>query len=180
MPSPPRDVAPGFHHVWVNATGDWDYFLDKLDRIVWVRLLVQTMADVDWRCVAFCQMSTHVHLLLRVHDSSLSVGMRELNREYSRHFNLHHGRVGTFVRGRFGSRRIDDAGDLLNVYAYVVGNPVRAGACRRTDEWAWSSYRTTFGLSHDFPFVEAAPVIAEAGGQEPLRQFVQSRLGNRA
>jgi REP element-mobilizing transposase RayT len=160
----------------VSATGDWDYFLDEVDRSIWVRRLVETMVDVDWSCAAFCQMSTHVHLLLRVRDSSLSVGMRELNREYSRHFNLRHQRVGTFVRGRFGSRRIKDSSDLLGAYAYVVGNPVRAGACRGPDEWAWSSYRTTFRLSDDFPFVDATPVIAEAGDRDQLRRFVESRL----
>ena len=179
MPSPPRDVAPGFHHVWVNATGDWDYFLDEVDRMIWVRRLVQTMTRVPWSCVAFCQMSTHVHLLVRIDDSSLSVGMRELNREYSCDFNLRHGRVGTFVRGRFGSRRIEDGSDLLVTSAYVVNNPVKAGACARADEWASSSYRTTIGVSRDFPFVDASPVIAEAGGLEQFRQFVQSRAATR-
>src|SRR5260221_4128626 len=122
MPSPPRDVTPGFHHVWVNATGDWDYFLDPTDRIIWVRRLVQTVACVRWTCLAFCQMSTHVHLLLKVEDASLSDGMRDLNREYSWDFNLRHGRVGTFVRDRFGSRRIESGRDLLGAYAYVVRN----------------------------------------------------------
>jgi len=175
MPSPPRDVAPGFHHVWVNATGDWDYFLDPTDRIIWVRRLVQTMARVPWTCLAFCQMSTHVHLLLKVDDASLSAGMRDLNREYSRDFNLRHGRVGTFVRDRFGSRRIETGRDVLGAYAYVVRNPVRAGMCNSADEWAYGSYRTTLGLSNDFPFVDASVVVAEAGGLEQLRALVDSR-----
>ena len=163
----------------MNATGDWDYFLDELDRVTWVRRLVAMLDRMCWNCAAFCQMSTHVHLLVEVPDTTLSVGMRDLNREYSCDFNLRHGRVGTFVRGRFGSRRIEDAGDLLGTYAYVVNNPRRAGVCRAADEWAWSSYRTTIGLSRDFPFVEAAAVIAEAGGREQLRRFVQSRLDSR-
>jgi len=124
--------------------------------------------------VAFCQMSTHVHLLLRVSDRSLSVGMRDLNREYSCDFNLRHGRVGVFVRGRFGSRRIEDGADLLGTYAYVVLNPVAGGLCLSPEEWRWSSYRTTIGLATDFPFVDAGPAIAEAGGREQLRRVVES------
>ena len=46
MPRRPRDTVQGFHHVWVNATGDWDYFLDEADRIVWVRLLVMTLRQM--------------------------------------------------------------------------------------------------------------------------------------
>ncbi|TML75043.1 MAG: hypothetical protein E6G12_10145 [Actinobacteria bacterium] len=135
MPRRPRDIAPGFHHAWVNATGDWDYFLDEVDRVAWVRRLVQMLERMTWTCVAFCQMSTHVHLLASVPDESLPIGMRDLNREYSCDFNLRHGRKGTFLRKRFGSRRIEDADDLLGTYSYVVLNPVVEGLCLRPEEW---------------------------------------------
>jgi hypothetical protein len=171
----PRDIRPGFHHVWVNATGDWDYFLDEVDRIVWVRRLLGMLDRFAWTCVAFCQMTTHVHLLVSVSDGSLSIGMRELNREYSCDFNLRHGRVGTFLRKRFGSRRIEGANDLLGAYAYIVLNPVAEGLCLRPEEWRWSSYRTTIGVSADFPFVDGACMIAEASGTpEALRGVIES------
>jgi putative transposase len=177
MPRRPRDTSPGFHHVWVNATGNWDYFLDEVDRVAWVRRLVATLGRMSWTCVAFCQMSTHVHLLLNVPDQSLAIGMRDLNREYSYDFNGRHGRIGAFVRKRFGSRRIEDADDLLGIYCYVLLNPVAEGLCLRPDEWRWSSYRTTIGVSADFPFVDATSVIAEAGGTpSALRQAVESAL----
>ncbi len=174
VPSPPRDIAPGFHHVWVNATGSWDYFLDDVDRISWARRLVAIVDRNGWKCVAFSQMSTHVHLLLRVNDMSLPVGMRDLNREYSCDFNLRHARVGAFVRAPFGSRRIEHGKDLLGTYAYVVLNPVAAGLSQRPEEWRWGSYRTTIGLADDFPFVDAGPGIAEAGGLGELRRIVDS------
>jgi methylmalonyl-CoA mutase C-terminal domain/subunit len=97
--------------------------------------------------------------------------MRDLNRQYSYEFNIRHDRVGTFLRKRYGSRRIEDGKDLVDTYAYVVLNPVAEGFCRRPEDWRWSSYRTTAGLSDDFPFVDAADVIAEAGGSlEALRR----------
>jgi REP element-mobilizing transposase RayT len=161
--------------VWVGATGDWAYFLDEVDRVTWVRRLVAILDRMAWTCVGFCQMSTHVHLLLDVRDESLALGMRDLNREYSRDFNLRHGRVGTFVRKRFGSRRINDAADLLGAYSYLVLNPVVGGLCLRPEEWRWSSYRTTIGISADFSFVDGASVVAEAGGTpRHLREVVES------
>jgi REP element-mobilizing transposase RayT len=174
MPRRPRDSGPGFHHAWVNATGDWAYFLDEVDRAAWVRRLVWMLDRMAWTCVAFCQMSTHVHLLLSVPDESLPIGMRDLNREYSCDFNLRHGRSGAFLRKRFGSRRIEDAADLLAVYSYVVLNPVAERLCWYPEEWRWSSYRTTLGISADFPFVDGTSVIAEAGGTAgELRQVVE-------
>jgi REP element-mobilizing transposase RayT len=175
MPRRPRDISPGFHHIWVNATGHWDYFLDDVDRITWIRLVVSTTSEMSWKCVAFCQMSTHVHVLLDVPDPSLAIGMRELNREYSCAFNLRHGREGTFVKKRFGSRRVENGNDLLATYAYVVLNPTREGLCVRPEEWRWSSYRTTIGVASDFPFVDATSAIAEAGGNSAdLRRAVES------
>ena len=164
MPSRPRDFNPGIHHVWVNATGNWPYFVDEIDRMAWIQLLVHVLDRCDWRCLAFCQMTTHVHLLVDVPDESLPFGMAHLNREYSKQFNDRHSRSGYFVRKRYGSRRIEVARDLLGTYAYVVLNPVREGMCRRAWDWLWSSYRTTIGKSGAFPFVDSGIVLAELGG----------------
>jgi putative transposase len=176
MPPPPRDIAPGLRHVWVNATGNERYFLDNDDRIAWIRLLSEALDRFGWRCAAFCQLSTHVHLIVDVPDTSLPLGMKQLNMRYSRDFNARHDRVGQFVRRRYGSRRIKDARDLVAVYTYVVLNPVGAGLCPRPEDWRWSSYGTTLRITEDFPFVDASLVVAEAGGSiEALRRVVDAR-----
>jgi putative transposase len=176
MPSAPRDLAPGLHHIWVGATGNESYFLDGDDRITWLRHLVSTVRLFDWTCVAFCQMTTHVHLVVDVPDESLAVGMKRLNMRYSRNFNDRHNRPGQFIRRRYGSRRIEDGRDLVGVFVYVVANPVTAGICDDAVNWRWSSYTTTVGITSDFPFVDASLVIAEAGGTvERLQRIVNSR-----
>jgi putative transposase len=176
VPSAPRDSAPGLHHVWVNATGNWSYFIDDIDRQWWLGFLGRVADDRGWTIPAFCQMTTHVHVIVEVPDRSLPPGMQYLNREYSKRFNARHDRSGQFVRRRFGSRRIDNARDLLGTYAYVVLNPVKEGMCRRAEDWRWSSYAATIGLTEDFPFVDARIVIAELGGSiEALRSVVAAR-----
>jgi REP element-mobilizing transposase RayT len=176
MPSPPRDLDPGLRHVWVNATGAERYFADLEDRVLWLRLLHKVLANYGWTCLVFCQMSTHVHLVVDVPNHSLALGMKQLNMAYSREFNERHGRGGQFVRRRYGSRRIADGRDLVGVYAYVIANPVAAGLCARPEDWRWSSYASTIGLSNDFPFVDASLAIAEAGGTaDALRRMVDSR-----
>jgi len=185
MPSAPRDLAPGLHHIWVGATGNEKYFIDGHDQMTWVRELVKTVRRFEWACLAFVEMTTHVHFIVDVPDQSLALGMKCLNMGYSRNFNDRHNRVGQFIRRRYGSRRILDGADLLGVYAYVVSNPVTAGLCPDPADWRWSSYATTLGISSDFPFVDASLVIAEAGGSvERLRQVIDSlaakKLTNRA
>ncbi len=163
-------------HVWVNATGNERYYVDNDDRIAWIRLLTRVLDDFHWQCIAFCQLSTHVHLIVSVPDTSLPLGMKQLNMTYSRDFNAGHDRVGQFVRRRYGSRRILDGRDLVATYAYVVLNPVAAGLCPRPEDWRWSSYSTTLGISEDFAFVDGSLAIIEAGGSsEALRRVVEAR-----
>ena len=160
----------------MNATGNWPYFIDETDRRAWIELLEKVAGAYAWKVPAFCQMTTHVHLIVDVPDLSLPLGMRYLNREYSKGFNARHERVGQFVRRRFGSRRITTGRDLLGAYAYVVLNPVNEGMCPRAEDWRWSSYATTIGLTADFAFVEARLVIAELdGGVDALRAIVAAR-----
>jgi REP-associated tyrosine transposase len=160
----------------VSATSHWLYFLDDADRMTWIRLLVRVRERCGWRVLAFCQMTTHVHALLEIENHTLSPGMEYLNREYSRDFNARHDRHGHLVRRRFGSRRVQDGPDLVGAYAYIVLNPVAAGACPRAEDWRWSSYATTIGLTDDFPFADAALVLAETGGRvEQLRAVIDAR-----
>jgi hypothetical protein len=48
--------------------------------------------------------------------------------------------------------------------------------CPRPEDWWWSSYGTTLGISDDFPFVDGSLAVAEAGGStEALRETVDAR-----
>jgi putative transposase len=164
------------HHIWTNATDYWAYFMDDGDRRTWIGLLEQVADNNAWTVLAFCQMTTHVHALVDVPDSTLPRGMQYLNREYSKRFNRRHDRSGHFVRKRFGSRRITSGRDLVGAYAYVVLNPVNEGMCPRAEDWRWSSYAATLGLTNDFGFVDAHLVLAELGGAvEALRSLVTAR-----
>jgi REP element-mobilizing transposase RayT len=174
MATYPRDARPGLHHIWVNATGGERYYVDEIDRLAWLRELVATLETFDWTCVAFCQLTTHVHLLVNVPDESLPFGMRRLNFEYSRRFNRRHDRPGQFVRRRYGNRAIRSAADLVGAFGYVVvRNPTKAGVSDRPEDWRWSSLATTLGITEDYLFVDASLVLAEFGGsRERLRAFV--------
>ena len=179
MPARPRDDAPGAHHVWVKATGNWPYFIDELDRQRWIRLLEQVAGDHAWKVLAFCEMTTHVHAIVDTPDSSLPLGMQYLSREYGKRFNLRHERTGHFVQRRYGSRRIENGRDLLGTYAYVVANPVKDGVSPRAEDWRWSSYAATLQLSSDYAFVDPTVLLAELNGSlDALRALVSNRAAH--
>jgi putative transposase len=171
---PHRDLAPGIQHIGVGAAGPANYFRDDVDHADWTRRFVRILDRYRWTCLAFCQMSTHWHALVDIPDDSLSRAMHRLNTEYSKAFNDRHSRVGYLVRNRFWSRRKTTRHEILSGFAYVVDNPLKARACRRREEWYWSSYATTVGLTDNFPFVDATLVL-ELFSQVPATALTELR-----
>jgi putative transposase len=163
MPRPPRDFAPGVHHVGTGAAGPAIYFRDDVDYATWVRLLVATAARYSWTMIIVVALPTHWHGIFEVIDHSLPEGMQYLNGEYARAFNDRHERVGYLVRDRYWSRRKSTDLELVNAFAYAANKPANAGIVSRAEDWRWSSYATTVGLSDAFPFVDASRVVAQFG-----------------
>lgn len=179
VPRAPRDLAPGVQHVGVNAAGAGVYFHDGLDRATWLRLFVSTIDRFAWRCIAVCLLSTHWHAIIDLPDNSLATGMHRLVGGYSRRYNERHERAGYLVRGRYWSRRKASPDAVLEAFRYVARNPVSAGLVEHPEDWRWSSYATTIGVSDTFGFVDASDVLGEFGTTpvaqiSGLRQFVDS------
>jgi REP element-mobilizing transposase RayT len=179
VPRAPRDRCPGIQHVGNSAAGAAAYFQDDLDRETWLRLFVSTIDRFGWRCVAVCMLSTHWHAILDLPDDSLPAGMHRLIGGYSRRFNERHERAGYLVRARYWSRRKETSDAVLQAFRYVARNPLGAGLVQRPEDWPWSSYGKTIGVSSSFDFVDATDVLAEFGSTRiaqiaGLRRFVES------
>ena len=179
VPRSPRDLAPGIQHVGISAAGGALYFQDDLDRAIWLRLFVTTVSRYRWRCLAVCLLSTHWHAILEIPDDSLALGMHRLVGVYSRRFNARHTRAGYLVRGRYWSRRKESPDAVLVAFRYLARNPLSAGLVDRAEDWRWSSYGATVGVSDMFGFVDAADVLGEFGSQRAaqirgLRRFVEA------
>lgn len=92
-------------------------------------------------------MSNHYHLLIETGDATLSKGMRHVNGVYSQLFNKRHRREGHLLQGRFKAILVEKESYLLEVARYIVLNPVRARMVHSAEQWPWSSYRATAGLT---------------------------------
>ena len=82
--------------------------------------------------------------------------MRQLLGGYAHTFNRRHARYGHLFAGPFSASLIDTEAYAMEVCAYIVLNPVRAGVVRVPEDWPWSSYRTSAGLIASPPFLEAS------------------------
>lgn len=123
-------------------------FQDDADHLMYLRLLGKVTSAMEWRCLAYCLMTNHVHLLLETPHANLSEGMRRLQSSYTKAFNGRRQRSGHLFQGRFGSELVDSNEQLVVAARYIDANPVEAGLCDRAEDWQWSStYAEAVGQS---------------------------------
>jgi putative transposase len=169
--APPRIVDPtGIYHV--DSTGNFGaaLYLIARDRSAFLDLCERVVRKHRWKTYAYCLMTTHFHLVIRLTDGGLSEGMRELNGCFSRRMNAICGRTGQghLFKNRFHAEPIETEAHLLESCRYVVNNPVFAGICDDPKDWGWSSYGASAGLCAA-PAVLAVDELLELFGSTPER-----------
>ena len=132
------DVA---HHVTQRGNRGQPVFFSDDDYAAYRDLVTAACAAHKVRCLAWCLMPNHVHLILVPSDpDGLRAALAEAHRRYSRAINVAHDWTGYLWQGRFASYPMDDA-HLLTAIRYVELNPVRAKLAARAEDWRWSSAR---------------------------------------
>jgi REP element-mobilizing transposase RayT len=128
------------HHVFARGNNRQLIFLDDLDRRRYLDGLARVIGLAGWRCLTYCLMPNHVHLLIETPRPTLGWGMQRLHGDYARAFNVRHRRVGHVFQGRYGANRVEDDAQLWMTVAYIARNPVEAGLVRQAAAWPWSGH----------------------------------------
>ena len=164
MPRQPRiEVAGATYHVISRGNRRQPIYLDLLDRRRYMSVLADVFARHKWRCLAYCLMTNHVHLLVETPQTDLGRGMHRLNSVYAQWFNWRWDLDGHLFQGRFRSEIIESEWHMLEATRYVVLNPVRAGLCRVAEQWPWSSYGAMAGRVHPPEFLAVGDLLAYFG-----------------
>ena len=154
MARPLRIEYPGaVYHVTARGNDRAPTFEDDADQVAFLVLLEEVVERFKWLCHAYVLMGNHYHLLVETIEGNLSVGMRHVNGVYTQRFNRRHHRVGHLFQGRFKSILVERQAYLLELCRYVVLNPVRAGMVENPEDYEWSSYRATAGITRGARFV---------------------------
>ncbi|HMJ35933.1 MAG TPA: transposase [Baekduia sp.] len=170
------ELEGGVHHVYARGNDGCDIYVDDVDRARYLTELARAVLLQGWRCLAYCLMSNHVHLLVETPSANLGDGMRRLHGDYARGFNQRHDRRGHLFQGRFGSVLVRDDAQLWAAAAYVAVNPVEAGLCRRPEQWPWSSHAATVASARMAPppWLDVARLLWHFGaaGGDPVQRYV--------
>jgi putative transposase len=137
---PRENVAGGIYHVFARGDNRELVYRDDVDRRIYLRMLEKVVQAKRWRCLAYCLMANHVHLVLETPHANLSAGMHKLHSSYAHAFNARHHRCGHVFQGRYGAVRVASDEQLRAVLVYVARNPVEAALCDAPAGWPWSSF----------------------------------------
>ena len=168
---PPRIEFPGaLYHVTSRGVERRSIFRDPVDFETFLGRLDGTVARFEWLLHAYCLMPNHFHFVLETPNANLARGMQGVCAPYAQAFNHRHRRVGHLFQGRYHAVLIKRENHLLEATRYVVLNPVRAGLCAKPDEWAWSSYAATAGLTPPPPFLAVDSVHSQFGSDRAIAE----------
>jgi len=130
------------HHITQRGNRRLPIFFADADRTAYLELLAASLAATDTRCLAWCLMDNHVHLILvPASADGLRAALGEAHRRYTRRVNFREGWRGYLFQGRFASYPMDDAHRIAAV-RYVENNPVAARMVAYAEDWPWSSARS--------------------------------------
>ena len=180
MPRKPRtELADGVHHVFARGNNRQHIYFDDADRGSYLAMLAQTVASRQWRCLAFCLMDNHVHLLIETPLPNLASGMQWLHGRFAELFNARHGRSGHVFQGRYGSVLLEAEAHLWTVVAYIARNPVNAGLCATPSDWPWSSHRVVVGEAAA-PWLDHERLLSyyDSLGGDPSRRYEEAVEGD--
>jgi putative transposase len=179
MPRKPReDVEGAVHHVYARGNDRRRIYYDDVDREMYLSMLGRVVVRSRWRCLAYCLMDNHVHLLIETPRANLGAGMQRLHGLYAQTHNERHGRSGHLFQGRYGAVRMISDGQLCTAAAYIARNPVEAGICDRPGQWRWSSHVAVLGrASRSWLDVERLLEYFGAMGGDPRRRYCDLAAG---
>ena len=150
MPRGARIVLPDIpHHVTQRGNRRQPIFFGDSDRHAYRDLIALYGRRYGTRCLAWCLMDNHVHLILVPSSvDGLRATLAGAHTAYSQRINRAQGLSGHLFQGRFASYPMDE-GHLLVAARYVENNPVKAGLVARAEDWNWSSARAHVGGLED-------------------------------
>lgn len=135
MPRQARIDIPGqLYHVMARGIERRRIFLDEDDYADFRDRISLWLDKLGGRCLAWCLMPNHFHLLVLRGEHPLSAIMHHAMTGYAINFNLRHHRAGHLFQNRYKAIICDLEEYLLELAPYIHLNPLRARLVKDLDD----------------------------------------------
>jgi putative transposase len=166
-------VTGGLFHV-ISRFHDRRFYLD-IDgaREKYLELLGRATKTHDSRIIAYCLMSSHVHIVLQLGNDPLGQLAKRINAPFGNWINKQRKGLGPILADRPRSVLIHSETHGMELIRYVHNNPVRAGLVKRASQSEWSSHRAYLGLEKPPPWLAVEAVL---GPNEKNKESIRRDL----
>ena len=145
MPSLPRKPSSlDIYHVVYRGVNKQRIFEDDDDYGKFMTVLRKYEPICEFKLIAYCLMSNHIHLLIKPGKIPLARVFQRISPSFVYWYNKKYERVGALFQSRFRSRPVNSYSQLLIVIRYIHQNPVKAAVCNYPNRYKYSSYRNYF------------------------------------
>ncbi len=135
-------ASTGIYHIVIRGADHQLFFEESKDYCKYLDILSYYKESCNFEIYAYCLMSNHVHLLIKINDISLETIFRRINTTYAGWFNCKYNRTGFLQQGRYVSEPVEDTEYLLNIVRYIHYNPYKAGLEATIGaQYPWCSYK---------------------------------------
>ena len=131
----------GIYHVMLRGINGQLIFEDKQDKEKFLLTLKTYKAISEYKIFAYCLMSNHIHLLLKVEKEDLDLVIKRIAGSYVYWYNWKYKRRGHLFQDRFKSEPVEDDAYFLMVMRYIHQNPLKSGICKKVSDYEYSSYK---------------------------------------
>lgn len=144
MPRKPRQCSSlGIYHVVVKGINSHLLFEERNDYLKYLEILKFQKENCNFNLFAYCLMTNHVHLLIKVNETPLDSIFRKINTSYANWFNMKYSRSGPLQDGRYYSEPVNSLDYFLSALRYIHKNPLKANLEKKIgSKYPWNSYRS--------------------------------------
>jgi len=138
-------VEDGYFHVY-NRLGRGEHaFGDEETARFFIERLREVVQRDGLTVFAFCLMSNHYHMAVRMGVVPLSCSLQSLQQRTTRFINWKHQVYGPLWQGRFKAKLIDSDAYMAGLLSYIHLNPVSAGLVSDPADYPWSGHLDLLG-----------------------------------
>ena len=146
MPRRPREFVEGaIYHVYNRFARGADVFADELEAKRFLEFLAETRDRDGLTILAWCLMSNHYHVAVRVGTVSLARSLGIAQARFGQDHNRRTRSSGPLWQSRYKAKQVTDERHLMQLIAYIHLNPVTAGLVGDPADYPLSGHNELLG-----------------------------------
>ena len=134
------------YHIIQRAPGKDILFVEENDYLYFLHLLKEIQKEFSFSVYCFCLMPNHLHILMKINELNLSLGMKSLFTKYAIYFNTKYKRKGHVFYGNYRAFLCSDDRYLIAASVYIHLNPYKANLVNDPMDYKWSSISAYYSL----------------------------------